>query len=61
MRTIEVCAESVGESRRERVGLAEYFSEAGPDYYAWSHAFNMHFGYFRWGMNPFRRRGCSSR
>lgn len=25
------------------------------DYATWSRAFNMHFGYWRWGMNPFRR------
>ncbi len=34
--------------------LVRYYSEAGPDYGAWSNAFNMHFGYFRGGMNPFR-------
>jgi len=32
-----------------------YYEEAGPDYSSWSRAFNMHFGYFRWGMNPFDR------
>jgi SAM-dependent methyltransferase len=32
-----------------------YYEEAGPDYAAWSAAFNMHFGFFCWGMNPFRR------
>jgi MPBQ/MSBQ methyltransferase len=32
-----------------------YYEEAGPDYAAWSAAFNMHFGFFHWGMNPFRR------
>ena len=32
-----------------------YYEEAGPDYEAWSPRFNMHFGFFRWGMNPFRR------
>ncbi|HKF47171.1 MAG TPA: methyltransferase domain-containing protein [Terracidiphilus sp.] len=32
-----------------------YYEEAGPDYAAWSPHFNMHFGFFRWGMNPFRR------
>jgi MPBQ/MSBQ methyltransferase len=32
-----------------------YYAEAGPDYAAWSPHFNMHFGFFRWGMNPFRR------
>lgn len=32
-----------------------YYEEAGPDYAAWSRQFNMHFGFFRWGMNPFKR------
>ena len=29
----------------EQIGLEQYYSEAGPDYRAWSRAFNMHFGY----------------
>lgn len=41
--------------RREPVSLEEYYSEAGPDYAAWSREFNMHFGFYRWGMNPFDR------
>jgi cyclopropane fatty-acyl-phospholipid synthase-like methyltransferase len=32
-----------------------YYEEAGPDYAAWSPHFNMHFGFFRGGMNPFDR------
>jgi SAM-dependent methyltransferase len=32
-----------------------YYEEAGPDYAAWSPHFNMHFGFFRRGMNPLRR------
>lgn len=32
-----------------------YYEEAGPDYASWSPNFNMHFGYFRAGMNPFDR------
>lgn len=32
-----------------------YYEEAGPDYAAWSPAFNMHFGFFRLGMNPLNR------
>jgi SAM-dependent methyltransferase len=32
-----------------------YYEEAGPDYAAWSPHFNMHFGFFRWGCNPFKR------
>ncbi|HLV85354.1 MAG TPA: class I SAM-dependent methyltransferase [Candidatus Sulfotelmatobacter sp.] len=38
-----------------RIGLEQYYSEAGPDYAAWSHGFNMHFGYYRAGANPFDR------
>jgi MPBQ/MSBQ methyltransferase len=37
------------------IGLEQYYSEAGPDYAAWSPEFNMHFGYYRAGANPFRR------
>ncbi len=32
-----------------------YYAEAGPDYAAWSPNYNMHFGFFRRGMNPFSR------
>jgi ubiquinone/menaquinone biosynthesis C-methylase UbiE len=32
-----------------------YYEEAGPDYASWSPNFNMHFGYYRWGMNPLHR------
>jgi cyclopropane fatty-acyl-phospholipid synthase-like methyltransferase len=38
-----------------RISLEEYYSEAGPDYEAWSREFNMHFGYYRAGANPLRR------
>jgi MPBQ/MSBQ methyltransferase len=38
-----------------QIGLEQYYSEAGPDYAAWSREFNMHFGYYRAGANPFRR------
>jgi cyclopropane fatty-acyl-phospholipid synthase-like methyltransferase len=38
-----------------RIGLEQYYSEAGPDYAAWSPNFNMHFGYYRAGANPLRR------
>jgi len=37
------------------IGLEQYYREAGPDYAAWSREFNMHFGYFRAGLNPLRR------
>jgi ubiquinone/menaquinone biosynthesis C-methylase UbiE len=35
--------------------LISFYEEAGPDYFAWSKKFNMHFGFFRFGMNPFLR------
>jgi ubiquinone/menaquinone biosynthesis C-methylase UbiE len=35
--------------------LIAYYEEAGPDYGFWSPGFNMHFGYYRFGFNPFRR------
>jgi len=35
--------------------IIAYFEGAGLDYYYWDKAFNMHFGYYKWGMNPFRR------
>jgi len=38
-----------------QIGLEQYYSEAGPDYAAWSRDFNMHFGYYRAGANPLRR------
>jgi MPBQ/MSBQ methyltransferase len=41
--------------RTPRIGLEQYYSEAGPDYAAWSREFNMHFGFYRAGANPLRR------
>jgi ubiquinone/menaquinone biosynthesis C-methylase UbiE len=54
-RTAVVLDSTVATDRPEKVGLEEYYSEAGPDYAAWSREFNMHFGFYRWGMNPFDR------
>lgn len=39
----------------DRADFQHYYEEAGPDYAAWSPHFNMHFGFFRVGMNPFHR------
>jgi len=36
-------------------GIIHYYSETGMDYEPWSRQFNMHFGYFKFGMNPFNR------
>jgi MPBQ/MSBQ methyltransferase len=38
-----------------QISLEQYYSEAGPDYAAWSRKFNMHFGYYRAGANPLHR------
>lgn len=35
--------------------IIDYYSKAGIDYEPWSRKYNMHFGYFRRGVNPFRR------
>lgn len=43
-----------GNGRRQ---VVRYYTEAGPDYEAWSRSFNMHFGYFRRGLNPLRLEG----
>jgi cyclopropane fatty-acyl-phospholipid synthase-like methyltransferase len=44
-----------------QIGLEQYYSEAGPDYAAWSREFNMHFGYYRAGANPLRRESMLER
>jgi hypothetical protein len=52
----EAAAPPVAAARVDsRIGLEQYYSEAGPDYAAWSHEFNMHFGFYRAGDNPLRR------
>ena len=38
----------------ERLQIVRYYSEASQDYAAWSPDFNMHFGFFRRGLNPLR-------
>ena len=40
-------------SQHER--LIAYYEKAGPDFGEWSPGFNMHFGYYRSGLNPFLR------
>src|SRR5260370_1757575 len=44
-----------------RESLVRYSSEAGPDYAAWSPNFNMHFGYWAWGVNPLNREAMLER
>lgn len=38
----------------DRERIITYFEAAGMDYAEWSRAYNMHFGYYGRGMNPFR-------
>jgi len=52
---LETATEPIAPAAVPSPALDEYYSEAGPDYAAWSAAYNMHFGYFRWGANPFHR------
>lgn len=35
--------------------LTRYYTESGPDYQDWSSNYHMHFGFYRWGLNPLRR------
>lgn len=41
-------------SKKTDRDIIRYFEKAGLDYGAWSKAFNMHFGYYKSGINPFR-------
>jgi SAM-dependent methyltransferase len=43
------------------IGLEQYYRAAGPDYAAWSREFNMHFGFYRAGANPFDREAMLER
>lgn len=48
-------APSPPETSQFAAPIVEYYSETGLDYGTWSRQFNMHFGYWRWPFNPFRR------
>jgi ubiquinone/menaquinone biosynthesis C-methylase UbiE len=41
--------------RQQAREIVEYYEETGLDYGTWSKDYNMHFGYWRKGLNPFRR------
>ena len=49
----EVLDNPVQNSHTEKV--IEFYEEAGIDYEHWSKGFNMHLGFYRWGLNPFDR------
>jgi cyclopropane fatty-acyl-phospholipid synthase-like methyltransferase len=55
VKDMEVALPIVADEARLPIGLEQYYSEAGPDYAAWSEEFNMHFGYFVRGANPLKR------
>ena len=42
-----------GMSKKQQI--ISYYEKAGPDYQEWSTNYNMHFGYYQQGMNPFDR------
>jgi|JI9StandDraft_1071089.scaffolds.fasta_scaffold00444_20 SAM-dependent methyltransferase len=44
---------AVSSQRLQRI--SDYYSAATKDYGVWSQDYHMHFGYWRWGLNPFRR------
>lgn len=44
-----------GNSTLNVEGIIEYYENTGLDYGSWSRDYNMHFGFWRWGLNPFRR------
>lgn len=48
-------AKVTGIDEQQKSRIDAYYRGAGPDYETWSKAFNMHYGYYRKGMNPFRR------
>ena len=55
VKTIEEAVAQPTHQAAPRIGLEQYYSEAGPDYAAWSREFNMHCGYYRAGTNPLNR------
>jgi ubiquinone/menaquinone biosynthesis C-methylase UbiE len=56
MATLQVHAQTAADAdQATSESFQRYYEEAGPDYAAWSPNFNMHFGFFRWGMNPLSR------
>lgn len=57
----ELVVSAITVSEESGSSFQRYYEEAGPDYAAWSAAFNMHFGFFHWGMNPFNREAMLER
>jgi len=56
MATLQALAQTAAEATATAsASFQRYYEEAGPDYASWSPHFNMHFGFFRWGINPLDR------
>jgi ubiquinone/menaquinone biosynthesis C-methylase UbiE len=56
MATLQALAQTAADAdQATSESFQRYYEEAGPDYAAWSPNFNMHFGFFRWSMNPLSR------
>ena len=49
---IEKCMDQTNNHKQE---VVSYYVDTGLDYGEWSRNFNMHFGFYRFPMNPFRR------
>jgi MPBQ/MSBQ methyltransferase len=48
-------AKNLTQDQSNTHNLRAYYREVASDYLAWSRNLNMHFGYWAWGMNPFKR------
>jgi MPBQ/MSBQ methyltransferase len=48
-------AKNLTQDQSNTHNLRDYYREVASDYLAWSRNLNMHFGYWAWGMNPFKR------
>ncbi|NVM91245.1 SAM-dependent methyltransferase [Variovorax sp. SG517] len=53
----ETLARSQSENTVTTEDTQDYFTEVATDYSAWSPSYNMHFGFWRAGLNPLRREG----
>ncbi|WP_395316538.1 SAM-dependent methyltransferase [Variovorax sp. UC74_104] len=53
----ETLAHSQSENTVTTEDTQDYFTEVATDYSAWSPSYNMHFGFWRAGLNPLRREG----
>src|ERR1700704_1044932 len=45
----------MNDANHHKQEVVSYYVDTGLDYGEWGREFNMHFGYWRFGMNPFKR------